>query len=77
MSYPINYPTPQGANIQIFKDGGTTSDWVKPQGASFIFVTLIGAGGGGGNGDASLGGGAAALRLLLITWGQRFLLLMF
>lgn len=48
MSYPINYPTPQGANIQIFKEGGTTSDWVKPQGASFVWFTLIGAGGAGG-----------------------------
>lgn len=55
MSYPINYPTPQGANIQIFRgrdDSGTahvaTRDWVKPQGASFVFFTLIGAGGGGG-----------------------------
>jgi len=44
MSYPINYPTPQGANVQIFQEGGTTSDWVKPQGASFVWFTLIGAG---------------------------------
>jgi hypothetical protein len=48
MSYPINYPTPQGANVQIFELGGSTSDWVKPQGASFVWFTLIGAGGGGG-----------------------------
>lgn len=54
MSYPINYPTPQGANVQIFRggDAGTTAhvytrDWVKPQGASFVWFTLIGAGGGG------------------------------
>lgn len=54
MSYPINYPTPQGANVQIFRggDNGTTAhlytrDWVKPQGASFVWFTLIGAGGGG------------------------------
>jgi hypothetical protein len=52
MSYPINYPTPQGANVQIFRGGDTniSKDWVKPQGASFVFFTLIGAGGGGGGG---------------------------
>jgi hypothetical protein len=54
MSYPINYPTPQGANVQIFRGGDIqtsqsgTRDWVKPQGASFVWFTLIGAGGGGG-----------------------------
>lgn len=58
MSYPINYPTPQGANVQIFSEAGTTSDWVKPQGASFVWFTLIG---GGGNGTASLGGGSSAV----------------
>ena len=52
MSYPINYPTPQGANVQILYK---TDDWVKPQGASFVWFTLIGAGGtygvsGGGSG---------------------------
>jgi hypothetical protein len=57
MSYPINYPTPQGANIQIFQEGGSTSDWVKPQGASFVWFTLIGAGGGGGGSDGSAGAG--------------------
>lgn len=54
MSYPINYPTPQGANVQIFCGGGNDqtgrNDWVKPQGASFVWFTLIGAGGGGGGG---------------------------
>jgi hypothetical protein len=59
MSYPINYPTPQGANVQIFNEGGTTSDWVKPQGASFVWFTLIG-GGANGNG-ASTGGGSGAV----------------
>jgi hypothetical protein len=63
MSYPINYPTPQGANIQIFNVGGATSDWVKPQGASFVWFTLIGAGGAGGrgagNGTADGGGGGS------------------
>ena len=58
MSYPINYPTPQGANIQIFTDGGTTSDWVKPQGASFVWFTLIG---GGGSGSGVQGGGSGAV----------------
>jgi hypothetical protein len=67
MSYPINYPTPQGANIQIFKEGGSTSDWVKPQGASFVWFTLIGAGGGAGYtldtsaGAAGGGGGSASV----------------
>jgi hypothetical protein len=57
MSYPINYPTPQNANVQIFRGGDlqTTGHlfektWVKPQGASFVWFTLIGAGGGGGGG---------------------------
>ena len=66
MSYPINYPTPQGANIQIFRgDDGIvanhiiTKDWVKPQGASFVWFTLIGAGGGGDN--ATQGGGSGAV----------------
>jgi len=58
MSYPINYPTPQGANIQIFKEGGSSSDWVKPQGASFVWFTLIGA---GGSGDGATGGGSGAV----------------
>lgn len=65
MSYPINYPTPQGANIQIFSQGGSTSDWVKPQGASFVWFTLIGGGGGGGgstgSGIGAGGGGSAAV----------------
>lgn len=62
MSYPINYPTPQGANVQIFE---TTSDWVKPQGASFVWFTLIGAGGGAGSITSTLynggGGGSGAV----------------
>jgi hypothetical protein len=66
MSYPINYPTPQGANIQIFNVGGATSEWVKPQGASFVWFTLIGGGGAGGNGSTSgigdgAGGGSGAV----------------
>ena len=60
MSYPINYPTPQGANVQIFSEGGTTSDWVKPQGVSFVWFTLIGAGGAGAN-TANTGGGSGAV----------------
>ena len=59
MSYPINYPTPQGANVQIFKEGGSTSDWVKPQGASFVWFTLIGAGSRGTL--ATNGGGSGAV----------------
>jgi len=64
MSYPIKYPTPQGANVQIFSQGGTTSDWVKPQGASFVWFTLIGAGGGGfktGTVANQAGGGSGAV----------------
>jgi hypothetical protein len=64
MSYPIKYPTPQGANIQIFQEGGSVSDWVKPQGASFVFFTLIGAGGGGAGFDTEFvggGGGSGAI----------------
>lgn len=60
MSYPINYPTPQGANIQIFELGGSVSDWVKPQGASFVWFTLIGSGGAGSTGTG-LGGGSGAV----------------
>jgi hypothetical protein len=63
MSYPINYPTPQGANVQIFNapnrsgaNNGVT--WVKPQGASFVWFTLIGA---GTNGTGAAGGGSGAV----------------
>ena len=61
MSYPINYPTPQGANVQIFYAGVATNhigQWTKPQGASFVWFTLIGA---GGNGNGSLGGGSGSV----------------
>jgi hypothetical protein len=63
MSYPVNYPTPQGANIQTFYQ---TEDWVKPQGASFVWFTLIGAGGGAGysadpNPPGGGGGGSGAV----------------
>jgi hypothetical protein len=61
MSYPIKYPTPQGANIQIFKTSDTIQDWVKPQGASFVWFTLIGGGAGGDNGDPAVGGGSGAV----------------
>jgi hypothetical protein len=63
MSYPINYPTPQGANIQIFNARDPNSSgflsWTKPQGASFVWFTLIGGGGGGDN--SSTGGGSGAV----------------
>lgn len=62
MSYPINYPTPQNANVQIFsatnQNSITTSTWVKPQGASFVWFTLIGP---GGYGDFTTGGGSGAV----------------
>ena len=71
MSYPINYPTPQGANVQIFQapvravTTAWTTEWVKPQGASFVWFTLIGAGGGGAGGDGTVntvgGGGSGAV----------------
>lgn len=73
MSYPINYPTPQGANVQIFNaTGGTSggsgfeksiSTWVKPQGASFVWFTLIGSG-GGGDGSTSGGGSGAVTNFM-------------
>lgn len=56
MSYSINYPTPQGADVQIFRANGAT-DWIKPQGCSFVWFTLIGAGGNGFGGTTSGGGG--------------------
>jgi len=64
MSYPINYPTPQGANIQIFNAPAGNGlayyqYWTKPQGASFVWFTLIGGGGGGDN--AGTGGGSGAV----------------
>jgi hypothetical protein len=59
MSYPINYPTPQGANVQMFY---RTSNWVKPQGASFVWFTLIGGGGTTSGGSVgSQGGGSGAV----------------
>jgi hypothetical protein len=62
MSYPINYPTPQNANVQIFSGAvgayETNYTWNKPQGASFVWFTLIGA---GGPGDGVNGGGSGAV----------------
>lgn len=66
MSYPFNYPTPKNANIQIFSAPNFTNvvpqqskvSWVKPQGASFVWFTLIGAGGAG---DITSGGGSGAV----------------
>lgn len=57
MSYPIKYPTPQGANIQIFyaADANATQSWIKPQGASFVWFTLIGAGGAGAGDNSTPG----------------------
>lgn len=75
MSYPINYPTPQGANVQIFNANKTTAAngnsfiWVKPQGASMVWITLIGAGGGGGGSEGLSnwgGGGSGAVTNLMI-----------
>lgn len=69
MSYPINYPTPQNADVQIFSQGGSTSTWVKPQGCSFVYFFLLGAGGNGAGGTTSAaggGGGASGTYKLLI-----------
>ena len=71
MSYPINYPTPQGANVQIFRASARstnnfTATWVKPQGASMVWFTLIGPGGRGattstdGSGSTASGGGGGS-----------------
>lgn len=63
MSYPLNYPTPQNANVQIFTaqipagDNRKNQNWVKPQGASFVWFTLIG---GGSSGDAGAGTGGSS-----------------
>jgi len=68
MTYPINYPTPQDCDVQIFYGrpkpvSGETIQifgWVKPKGASFVWFTLIGAGGSGGDpGDTTGGGGGS------------------
>jgi hypothetical protein len=69
MSYPINYPTPQNCNTQIFYGLRVTQTsgvaqrfaWAKPKGASFVWFTLIGAGGRGGDGNdvSNQGGGGS------------------
>jgi len=48
----------------MFSQGGSTSDWTKPQGASFVWFTLIGAGGAGfitGTASSRTGGGSGAV----------------
>lgn len=74
MSYPINYPTPQNADVQIFSVGGSTSDWVKPQGCSFVFFTLIGAGGDGAGGTTSAGGGGGGGGVITVCLVPAFLI---
>jgi hypothetical protein len=67
MSYPFNYPTPTNADVQIFSEPAASNangTWVKPQGASFVWFTLIGAGGGGASTDSATqgyGGGSGAV----------------
>lgn len=73
MSYPINYPTPQGANIQIFSNNGAF-DWVKPQGASFVWFTLIGAGGGGSSNNSTNGGSGGGSGAVTNFMGPAFLM---
>ena len=65
MSYPINYPTFQGANIQIFNNPGATQDWIKPQGASFVWFTLIGAGDTDNAGTGIAGGSGAVTNCMV------------
>lgn len=68
MSYPFNYPNITNCDVQSFfgrKTSTTTPTqhftWQKPQGASFVWFTLIGAGGNGASGDgASNGGGGGS-----------------
>jgi hypothetical protein len=74
MSYPINYPTPQNCNVQMFYGSNlkgssinaplVSNTWVKPKGASFVWFTLIGGGGAGAdsdNVDDQGGGGSGAV----------------
>ena len=71
MSYPINYPTPQGANVQIFQAPvravatAWTTEWVKPQGASMVWFTLIGAGGAGDTATDEGGGSGAVTNCMV------------
>lgn len=69
MSYPLNYPTPQNANVQVFyssSQGGTvrSHSWVKPQGASFVWFTLIGSGGPGSSAIPQAGGSGAVTNFM-------------
>lgn len=72
MSYPINYPTPQGADVQIFYAG--TSDWIKPQGCSFVFALLVGAGGNGADGTTTTGGGGGGSGAVMTVLMPAFLM---
>lgn len=63
MSYPINYPTPVNCNVQTFYAGLGNQTWIKPQGASFVWFTLIGR---GGNGNATNSGGSGAVTNCLV-----------
>lgn len=71
MSYPFNYPTPTNANVQIFYNNAYAVDsvWTKPQGASFVWITLIAPGGGGAYYDGvnyATGGGSGAVTNCLV-----------
>jgi hypothetical protein len=74
MSYPLNYPTPQQADVQIFSQGNSTADWTKPQGASFVWFTLIGAGGGGRLDTTGGGGGGGGSGAVTNFMGPAFLI---
>jgi hypothetical protein len=80
MSYPFNYPTPQNANVQIFNaaSGPNTNtaaaEWVKPQGVSFVWFTLIGGGGGGGGTDGTNVGGGGGSGSILHCLAPAFIL---
>jgi hypothetical protein len=64
------------SNNQTFFTNGSTGwqTWLKPKGASFVYITCIGGGGGGGgssnvagsNGGGGGGGGSSSITKLLI-----------
>lgn len=76
--YPFNYPTPQGATLDIFDAPSTTTginvqSWVKPPNVGMVWITAVGAGGGGGtgSGDGTFfgyggGGGSGAIVNVLV-----------
>lgn len=58
----------------MFSQGGSTSDWVKPQGASFVWFTLIGSGAGGACGDGATEGAGGSSAAVTNFMGPAFLI---